>query len=72
MKKKYWYVAQRYFDNGKVKIMVGDVDLNVEEKPKSFSIFEKTYDHYQDYFETREEAVEFAEQVASFGVWVPM
>ena len=57
--KTFWRVCQKYFDDGRVAVSVYTV--KAAEKPESTSVDGKTFDEYNDYFETREEADEWAE-----------
>ena len=57
--KTFWRVCQKYFDDGRVAVSVYTV--KAAEKPESASVEGKTFDEYNDYFETREEADEWAE-----------
>ena len=57
--KTFWRVCQKYFDDGRVAVSVYSV--KAAEKPESTSVEGKTFDEYNDYFETREEADEWAE-----------
>ncbi len=58
--KKYYCVDQRYFDSGRVKVLVYDV--KAEERPKNAMVENNLCDQYRDYFDTYEEAREFAKQ----------
>lgn len=56
---KFWKVTTRFFDNGKV-------DVAVEQQegasiPKNASAEKDKFDEYIDYFKTKEEADEWAE-----------
>ncbi len=55
----FWRVCQKYFDDGRVAVSVYAV--KAAEKPESTSVEGKNFDEYNDYFETREEADEWAE-----------
>ena len=57
--KTFWRVCQKYFDDGRVAVSVYSV--KAAEKPESTSVEGKTFDEYNDYFDTREEADEWAE-----------
>lgn len=57
--KTFWRVCQKYFDDGRVAVSVYTV--KAAKKPESTSVEGKTFDEYNDYFETREEADEWAE-----------
>ena len=57
--KTFWRVCQKYFDDGRVSVSVYSV--KAAKKPDSTSAEGKTFDEYNDYFETREEADEWAE-----------
>ena len=57
--KTFWRVCQKYFDDGRVSVNVYSVKAT--KKPDSTSVEGKTFDEYNDYFETREEADEWAE-----------
>ena len=57
---KFWKVTTRFFDNGKV-------DVAVEQQegasiPKNASSEKDKFDEYIDYFDSHEEAAEWAEQ----------
>lgn len=56
---KFWKVTTRFYDNGKV-------DVKVEQEqgpsmPKSSSSEQKKFDEYIDYFKTKKEADQWAE-----------
>jgi len=55
MTKKYYLVDQKYYDNGKVKAIIKEVNY----KKPSFSESKEKYDHYQDTFNTLKEAETF-------------
>ncbi len=55
----FWRVCQKYFDDGRVAVSVYTV--KAAEKPKSTSVDGNTFDEYNDYFETHEEADDWAE-----------
>ena len=55
----FWRVCQKYFDDGRVAVSVYSV--KAAKKPESTSVEGKTFDEYNDYFDTREEADEWAE-----------
>lgn len=57
--KTFWRVCQKYFDDGRVSVSVYTV--KAAKKPDSTSVEGKTFDEYNDYFDTREEADEWAE-----------
>ena len=57
--KTFWRVCQKYFDDGRVSVNVYSVKAT--KKPDSTSVEGKTFDEYNDYFDTREEADEWAE-----------
>ena len=57
--KTFWRVCQKYFDDGRVAVSV--YSGKAAEMPESTSVEGKTFDEYNDYFETREEADEWAE-----------
>lgn len=59
-KRRFWGVSQKYFDSGKVKVNVFPVEA--EEKPASKQTENKMCDEYVDYFESYEEACEWADQ----------
>lgn len=58
-KKTFWRVCQKYFDDGRVSVAVYAV--KDDKKPDSTFVEGKTFDEYNDYFYTREEADECAE-----------
>lgn len=57
--KTFWRVCQKYFDDGKVS--VGVYAVRSAKKPESTLVEGRTFDEYNDYFDTREEADEWAE-----------
>jgi len=57
--KTFWRVCQKYFDDGRVAVSVYSV--KAEKKPKNTVVEGKTFDEYNDYFETRQEADEWAD-----------
>lgn len=57
--KTFWRVCQKYFDDGRVAVSVYTV--KAAKKPNNTSVEGKTFDEYNDYFDTREEADEWAE-----------
>ena len=57
--KTFWRVCQKYFDDGRVSVNVYSV--KAAKQPDSTSAEGKTFDEYNDYFETREEADDWAE-----------
>ena len=57
--KTFWRVCQKYFDDGRVSVSVYSV--KAAKKPKSTSVEGKTFDEYNDYFDTQEETDEWAE-----------
>lgn len=57
--KTFWRVCQKYFDDGKVSVSVYTV--KAAKKPDSTSVEGKNFDEYNDYFDTREEADEWAD-----------
>lgn len=57
--KTFWRVCQKYFDDGRVSVAVYTV--KADKKPDNTSVEGKTFDEYNDYFDTREEADEWAE-----------
>ena len=57
--KTFWRVCQKYFDDGRVSVAVYAVKAT--KKPDSTSVEGKTFDEYNDYFDTHEEADEGAE-----------
>lgn len=59
-KRQFWGVSQKYFDSGKVKVNVFPVEA--DDKPESTQTENKMCDEYIDYFDTHEEALEWAEQ----------
>lgn len=58
--KKFWCVNQKYFDSGYVKVLTYRV--TAEEKPQNGQKENLMCDEYHDYFDTYEEAKEFAKQ----------
>ena len=56
--KTFWRVCQKYFDDGRVAVSIYSV--KAAKKPESTSVEGKTFDEYNDYFDTREEADEWA------------
>lgn len=57
---KFWCVSNKYFDSGKVKVTVFQVEADT--KPKNEMTENKMCDEYRDYFDTYEEAAKFAKQ----------
>lgn len=57
--KTFWRVCQKYFDDGRVAVAVYTV--KAANKPESTSVEGRNFDEYNDYFDTREEADEWAE-----------
>lgn len=57
--KTFWRVCQKYFDDGRVAVSIYSV--KAAKKPESTSVEGKTFDEYNDYFDTREEADEWAD-----------
>lgn len=57
--KTFWRVCQKYFDDGKVAVSIYSV--RAAKKPDSTSVEGKNFDEYNDYFDTREEADEWAD-----------
>ena len=58
-KKTFWRVCQKYFDDGRVA--VGVYSFKADKLPESTFVEGKTFDEYNDYFETRQEADEWAD-----------
>lgn len=58
-KKTFWRVCQKYFDDGRV--VVGVYSVKADKLPESTSVEGKNFDEYNDYFETRQEADEWAD-----------
>ncbi len=56
--KKFWCVNQKYFDSGKVKVLVYSVEA--DEKPANGYRENMMCDEYHDYFDTQAEARAFA------------
>lgn len=56
---KFWKVTTRFFDNGKVDVSVEQTDGAT--MPESSSSETKKYDEYIDYFKTKKEASQWAE-----------
>lgn len=59
-KRKFWGVSQKYFDSGNVKVKIFPVED--KEKPESRQDENMMYDEYTDYFDSYEEACEWADQ----------
>ncbi len=57
---KFWAVSNRYFDSGKVKVIIFPVEADT--KPESKMTERKMCDEYVDYFDTYLEAAAWAEQ----------
>lgn len=57
---KFWGVSSKYFDSGKVKAKIFPVEAEV--KPESRMTENQMCDEYVDYFDTYEEAADWAEQ----------
>lgn len=55
---KYYGVRTKFYNNGKVKAEVFEV--NAEQKPQADYTETNVCDIYQDYFDTKNEADEFA------------
>ena len=55
--KKYWCVSTKFFDSGRVKAVMYQVEA--EEKPENRMVENKMCDEYHDYFDTYEEAKEY-------------
>ena len=60
IKRKFWGVSNRYFDNGRVEVDIFPVEAVA--KPESRSNEGRVCDEYIDYFDTYEEAAAWAEQ----------
>lgn len=60
MKRQFWAVSTKYFDSGKVKANLYPVQA--ETKPNSSIVENNMCDHYIDYFNTYEEALQWYEQ----------
>lgn len=58
-KKTFWRVCQKYFDDGRVA--VGVYSFKADKLPESTFVEGKNFDEYNDYFETRQEADEWAD-----------
>ena len=58
---KFWCVNQKYFDGGAVKVNVYAIEA--DEKPQNSYVENMMCDEYHDYFNTCEEANEFAKTV---------
>lgn len=58
---KKFVVWQKYFNNGKVKAGIKEIEEQEAEQFIDFKEME-TYDFYNDVFDTREEAKEFYQQ----------
>lgn len=56
--KTFWCVNQKYFDSGKIKVLVYSVEA--EEKPANGQRENAMCDEYHDYFDTYAEACAFA------------
>ena len=54
---KYWCVSTKFFDSGKVKAVMYEVEAN--EKPKNSNVENSICDEYHDYFESYDEAKQF-------------
>lgn len=57
--KKYYGVNTKFYDNGKVKVHIFEVEAN--KKPENVCEEKTCYDEYLDYFATRKEAERYAE-----------
>lgn len=55
--KKFWCVATRFFDSGKVKAVMYEVEA--EEKPNNTMVENKMCDEYHDYFDNFKEAKDY-------------
>lgn len=64
MKSQFWAVSTKYFDNGEVKAVLYAV--HAETKPKNSIDEDNMYDHYIDYFNTYEEALQWYEQAKRY------
>lgn len=56
----YWMVITKFFDSGRVKVNLSRVEA--DSKPEDTMVENKMCDEYRDYFDTYEEAYEYAEQ----------
>ena len=52
--KKFWCVSTKYFDSGKVKSIMYQIES--EEKPKDGMVENRMCDEYHDYFDNYEDA----------------
>lgn len=59
-KETFWRVCQKYFDDGRVAVSIHTV--KAAEKPEGTVVEGKTFDEYNDYFDTRHEADEWADK----------
>lgn len=57
---RFWAVSNKYFDSGKVKVRIFPVEADA--KPENAKTENKLCDEYIDYFDSYEEAAEWAEQ----------
>ena len=53
---RFWAVSQKYFDSGRVKVNIYPVEAGT--KPQNTMAENEICDHYIDYFDTYEEALE--------------
>lgn len=60
IKRKFWGVSNRYFDNGRVEVDIFPVEAAA--KPENRSNEGRICDEYTDYFDTYEEASAWAEE----------
>lgn len=56
---KFWKVTTRFFDSGKVDVKVEQEEAS--SRPKNSSSDTDKYDEYIDYFKTKKEADQWAE-----------
>lgn len=63
--KTFWRVCRKYFYDGRVAVSVYTV--KAAEKPESTAVEGETFDEYNDYFDTRLEADEWADNARKAG-----
>lgn len=56
---KFWKVTTRFFDNGKVDVSMDHMEAST--MPENSSSETKKYDEYIDYFKTKKEANQWAD-----------
>lgn len=61
--KDFWCVSTKFYDDGRIKSGICLYPIEADEKPKSKMIRNKNSDEYHDYFDTREEAEKFRQEM---------